>query len=63
MEGLKHVTFMIFKLIFVCVENMSGLQFSPLASSYSSIMQYNDSKLFCLLFAQALHNRYSHLGE
>lgn len=46
----------------VTPETLSALQFSPLPSAFSSIMQYNDSKLFLLLFAQALHRKYRHMG-
>jgi len=36
--------------------------FQPAASEFSSILQYNDSKLLCLLFAQTLSRKFRHLG-
>eukprot|EP00092_Neocalanus_flemingeri_P035941 GFUD01039134.1.p1 GENE.GFUD01039134.1~~GFUD01039134.1.p1 ORF type:complete len:412 (+),score=136.84 GFUD01039134.1:62-1297(+) len=40
----------------------SPLQFSPMASQFTPVLQHNDSKLFCLLFSQALHHKFHHLG-
>ena len=40
----------------------SQLQFTPTPSQFTPILQHNDSKLFCLLFARTLHLRYNRLG-
>jgi len=41
---------------------ISSAQMEPLPGNFSSILQYNDSKLFCLLFAQTLGRKFGHLG-
>jgi len=41
---------------------ISTAQLEPMASNFSPILQYNDSKLFCLLFAQTLSRKFGHLG-
>jgi len=42
--------------------SFSTSNFNPGASHFNPQLQYNDSKLISLLFSQALHRRYSHLG-
>ncbi|XP_023333454.1 WW domain-containing oxidoreductase, partial [Eurytemora carolleeae] len=42
--------------------NLTEMMFTPRPSTFSSIQQYNTSKLFCALFAQAVHHKYKHLG-
>jgi len=41
---------------------VSEVQLEPMASNFSPVLQYNDSKLFCLLFAQTLSRKFGHLG-
>ena len=38
------------------------LQFSPIPSQFTPVLQHNDSKLFCLLFSKSLHKKFNHLG-
>eukprot|EP00088_Acartia_fossae_P027476 TRINITY_DN28239_c0_g1_i14.p1 TRINITY_DN28239_c0_g1~~TRINITY_DN28239_c0_g1_i14.p1 ORF type:complete len:413 (-),score=74.31 TRINITY_DN28239_c0_g1_i14:150-1388(-) len=44
-------------------EAMDSLtHFSPLPSQFCAVDQYNISKLYCLLFAECVHNEYSKYG-
>ena len=38
----------------------SSLHFSPGPGTFTPILQYNDSKLFCLLLSRGLHTQYHH---
>lgn len=43
-------------------DKITAAKMEPLPADFSSILQYNDSKLFCLLFAQTLGRKFGHLG-
>ena len=40
----------------------SSLHFSPGPANFSPLLQYNDSKLFCLLLSRGLHTQYYQAG-
>jgi len=46
----------------VDLDSLDLKTFQPNVSHFSSINQYNTSKLYCLLFARALHLKYAPLG-
>jgi len=44
------------------MNQLSDLNFTSSASSFEPILQYNDSKLFCLIFARILHRKFYSKG-
>jgi len=44
------------------LQDLDSFNFTSSASEFSSMDQYNTSKLFCVLLAQAVHSRYRDLG-
>ena len=44
------------------MNQLSDLAFTSSASSFEPILQYNDSKLFCLIFARTLHRKFYSKG-